>query len=110
MIIFDDADIALAAETIAVGGYFNAGQDCTAATRVIASPKVYADIVDALAEQAKDTKTGAARRRGHPLRAAQQPEPVRARRGHGRRGARPRAHRGGRRTHRRARASSTSRP
>jgi len=58
VIIFDDADIALAAETIAVGGYFNAGQDCTAATRVIASPKVYADIVDALAEQAKATKTG----------------------------------------------------
>ena len=58
VIIFDDADIALAAETIAVGGYFNAGQDCTAATRVIASPKAYADIVDALAEQAKGTKTG----------------------------------------------------
>jgi betaine-aldehyde dehydrogenase len=58
VIVFDDADIALAAETIAVGGYFNAGQDCTAATRVIASPKVYADMVDALAEQAKGTKTG----------------------------------------------------
>jgi betaine-aldehyde dehydrogenase len=58
VIIFDDADIALAAETIAVGGYFNAGQDCTAATRVIASPKVYADVVDALAEQARATKTG----------------------------------------------------
>src|SRR5207342_2279003 len=58
VIIFDDADIALAAETIAVGGYFNAGQDCTAATRVIASPKVYADVVDALADQAKATKTG----------------------------------------------------
>jgi betaine-aldehyde dehydrogenase len=58
VIIFDDADIALAAETIAVGGYFNAGQDCTAATRVIAAPKVYADMVDALAEQAKGTKTG----------------------------------------------------
>jgi betaine-aldehyde dehydrogenase len=58
VIIFDDANVALAAETIAVGGYFNAGQDCTAATRVIASPKVYADIVDALAEQAKGTKTG----------------------------------------------------
>ena len=58
VIVFDDADIALAAETIAVGGYFNAGQDCTAATRVIASPKAYADVVDALAEQAKGTKTG----------------------------------------------------
>ncbi|HET6172280.1 MAG TPA: gamma-aminobutyraldehyde dehydrogenase [Gaiellales bacterium] len=59
VIIFDDADIALAAETIAVGGYFNAGQDCTAATRVIAAPEVYADMVDALAEQARATKTGA---------------------------------------------------
>ena len=88
VIIFDDADIALAAETIAVGGYFNAGQDCTAATRVIASPKVYADIVDALAEQAKEHEDRHARRRGHALRAAQQHEPVRARRGHGRRGAR----------------------
>ena len=55
VIIFDDADIALAAETIAVGGYFNAGQDCTAATRVLAGPEVYGDIVDALAEQAKAT-------------------------------------------------------
>jgi betaine-aldehyde dehydrogenase len=40
-------------------GYFNAGQDCTAATRVIAGPKVYGDFVEALAEAAKGTKTGA---------------------------------------------------
>ncbi len=58
VIVFDDADIELAVETIAMTGYFNAGQDCTAATRVIAGPKVYADFVDALAEQAKKTKTG----------------------------------------------------
>src|SRR3954451_13750705 len=58
VIIFDDADIALAAETIAVGGYFNAGQDCTAATRVIASPRAYADTVIALTDQAKATKPG----------------------------------------------------
>jgi betaine-aldehyde dehydrogenase len=58
VIIFDDADVALAAETIAVGGYFNAGQDCTAATRVLAGPGVYDDFVAALAEQAKNTVTG----------------------------------------------------
>ena len=58
VIIFDDADIELAVSTIAMTGYFNAGQDCTAATRVIAGPKIYGDFVDALAEQAKKTKTG----------------------------------------------------
>ena len=56
--MFDDADIAAAAEGIAIAGYFNAGQDCTAATRVIASPGIYADIVAALAEQAAGTKVG----------------------------------------------------
>ncbi|WP_370614719.1 gamma-aminobutyraldehyde dehydrogenase [Mumia sp. Pv 4-285] len=58
VVVFDDADIAAAAEAIAVGGYFNAGQDCTAATRVLASPRVYADFVDAISEQAKSLKTG----------------------------------------------------
>ena len=58
VIIFDDAHIELAVSTIAATGYFNAGQDCTAATRVIAGPKIYGDFVDALAEQAKKTKTG----------------------------------------------------
>ena len=58
VVVFDDADVAAAAEGIAVAGYFNAGQDCTAATRVIAGPKVYDDFVAALAEQAKGTKTG----------------------------------------------------
>jgi betaine-aldehyde dehydrogenase len=58
VIIFDDADIELAVETIAMTGYFNAGQDCTAATRVIAGPKIYRDFVDALTEAAKKTKTG----------------------------------------------------
>ena len=58
VIIFDDADIEAAAEAIAVAGYFNAGQDCTAATRVIAGPGVYDDFVTALADQAESTKTG----------------------------------------------------
>ena len=58
VIVFDDADIKAAAEAIAVAGYFNAGQDCTAATRVIAGPGVYDDFVSALADQAESTKTG----------------------------------------------------
>ena len=58
VIVFDDADLSVAAEAIAIAGYFNAGQDCTAATRVIAAPKIYGDVVDALAEQARGTITG----------------------------------------------------
>ena len=58
VVVFADADVEAAAEGIAVAGYFNAGQDCTAATRVIAGPGVYGDLVDALAEQAKGTVYG----------------------------------------------------
>jgi len=58
VIVFDDADIEAAAEAIAGAGYFNAGQDCTAATRVLAGPGVHDDFVSALTEQAKNTKTG----------------------------------------------------
>ena len=59
VVVFDDADVAAAAEAIALGGYFNAGQDCTAATRVLAGPGIHDDFVAALAEQARNTKTGA---------------------------------------------------
>jgi betaine-aldehyde dehydrogenase len=58
VIVFDDADVATAAEEIAIAGYFNAGQDCTAATRVLAAPGVHDDFVSALSEQAAQTKTG----------------------------------------------------
>jgi betaine-aldehyde dehydrogenase len=58
VIVFDDADLEAAAEEIAVAGYFNAGQDCTAATRVLAAPGAYEDFVAAITEQAKNTKTG----------------------------------------------------
>jgi betaine-aldehyde dehydrogenase len=58
VIVFDDADIEKAAEGIAVAGYFNAGQDCTAATRVLAGPGVHDDFVAAITEQAQNTKTG----------------------------------------------------
>jgi betaine-aldehyde dehydrogenase len=53
VVVFDDADVASAAEEIAVAGFFNAGQDCTAATRVLAGPRVHDDFVAALAEQAR---------------------------------------------------------
>ena len=59
VIVFDDADLEAAAEGIAVAGYFNAGQDCTAATRVLAGPGIHDDFVAALAEQARATRTGA---------------------------------------------------
>ena len=58
VIVFDDADLELAAENIALAGYFNAGQDCTAATRVLAGPRVHDEFVAALAEQARSTRTG----------------------------------------------------
>ncbi|HEX2550540.1 MAG TPA: gamma-aminobutyraldehyde dehydrogenase [Nocardioidaceae bacterium] len=58
VVVFDDADIEAAAEGIAMAGYFNAGQDCTAATRVLAGPGVHSDFVAALTEQARNTKTG----------------------------------------------------
>ena len=58
VIVFDDADIEAAAEAIAGAGYFNAGQDCTDATRVLAGPGVHEDFVAAITEQAKNTKTG----------------------------------------------------
>jgi betaine-aldehyde dehydrogenase len=57
-VVFDDADIALAAEGLAVAGYFNAGQDCTAATRVLAGPRIYDDLVSALVEQAEAQTVG----------------------------------------------------
>ncbi|HEX6233818.1 MAG TPA: gamma-aminobutyraldehyde dehydrogenase [Jiangellaceae bacterium] len=58
VVVFDDADLAQAAEAIAGAGYFNAGQDCTAATRVLAGPRVYDDFVAELTDQAKNTKVG----------------------------------------------------
>jgi betaine-aldehyde dehydrogenase len=58
VIVFDDADPAKAAEAIAIAGYFNAGQDCTAATRVLAGPDIHDDFVSALVEQAQGQTTG----------------------------------------------------
>ena len=57
IVVFDDADVAAAAEWLAVAGFFNAGQDCTAATRVLVQAGVYEDFLAALTEQARNTAT-----------------------------------------------------
>ncbi len=53
VVVFDDADVEKAVAGIAEAGYFNAGQDCTAATRVLAGPRIHDDFVAALAEYAR---------------------------------------------------------
>ncbi|HET9649743.1 MAG TPA: gamma-aminobutyraldehyde dehydrogenase [Microlunatus sp.] len=58
VIVFDDADLAAAVEGIKVGGYFNGGQDCTAATRVLCQQGVYDEFVAELARAAQQTRTG----------------------------------------------------
>src|SRR5450432_287517 len=58
VVVFDDADLEKTAEGIAIAGYFNAGQDCTAATRVLAAPGIHDDFVAALSEQARNTVVG----------------------------------------------------
>src|SRR6478735_785214 len=57
VLVFDDADIASAAAGIAAAGYFNAGQDCTAATRVLAPESIAADLTEALADRARAATT-----------------------------------------------------
>ena len=52
VVVFNDADLAAAAEGIAIAGFFNAGQDCTAATRVLVQAGVYEEMVKLLADQA----------------------------------------------------------
>ncbi len=53
VVVFDDADLEAAVEGIAIAGYFNAGQDCTAATRVLVAPRIHDDFVAALSEYAR---------------------------------------------------------
>src|SRR3979490_2670419 len=53
VVVFDDVSLQDALETIAGTGYYNAGQDCTAATRVLAAGAVYDDVVSGLAAQAR---------------------------------------------------------
>ncbi|MBL1101264.1 gamma-aminobutyraldehyde dehydrogenase [Streptomyces coffeae] len=59
VVVFEDSDIAKAVEDISVAGFFNAGQDCTAATRVLVHESIHDEFVSALAKAAAETKTGA---------------------------------------------------
>ena len=60
VVVFADADLKAAAEGIAIAGYFNAGQDCTAATRVMVQEEAYEEFVALLADQAQNNiATGA---------------------------------------------------
>jgi 1-pyrroline dehydrogenase len=58
VLVFDDADIEAAVEAVKIGGYWNSGQDCTAASRVIAGPKVYDDFVSGLSDAASSLAVG----------------------------------------------------
>ena len=58
VLVFDDADVETAVEGIRAAGYFNAGQDCTAATRVVAQGGIYDEFLAAMTEAVKNTKTG----------------------------------------------------
>ena len=79
VIVFDDADPAAAAEGIAGAGYFNAGQDCTAATRVLAGPRVHEELLGRAGRAGRGHDRRGHRQRGRRLRAAQQRQPTRAR-------------------------------
>ncbi|MFD5136970.1 gamma-aminobutyraldehyde dehydrogenase [Streptomyces sp. NPDC058378] len=57
-VVFEDADLGKAVDDLVVGGFFNAGQDCTAATRVLVHESVHDEFVSALAKAAAVTKTG----------------------------------------------------
>jgi 1-pyrroline dehydrogenase len=58
VLVFDDADMAQVVEWIKTGGYFNSGQDCTAATRVIAGPGIYDDLLSNLVPAVESLKVG----------------------------------------------------
>jgi len=58
MVVFDDADPAAVAEGIKIGGYYNSGQDCTAAARVLVGSKVYEQVIDALVPAVESIKVG----------------------------------------------------
>ena len=58
-VVFEDADLDATAFAVAQAGYFNAGQDCTAATRVLVQERVHDDFVNRLAEVAREVRSGA---------------------------------------------------
>ncbi len=58
VVVFDDADPAQVAEAIRIAGYWNSGQDCTAASRIVAGPKIYSRLLDELVPAVESLKVG----------------------------------------------------
>jgi 1-pyrroline dehydrogenase len=58
VVVFDDADVDAVNSWVKIAGFFNSGQDCTAATRVIAGPKIYDNLLSELAKSVKSVKVG----------------------------------------------------
>jgi betaine-aldehyde dehydrogenase len=58
VVVFDDADPAAVAEGIKIAGYWNSGQDCTAASRVVAGPKIYDALIEALVPAVESLQVG----------------------------------------------------
>lgn len=58
VLVFDDADPAAVAEGIKIGGYWNSGQDCTAASRVVAGPKIYERLLEELVPAVQSLRVG----------------------------------------------------
>ena len=81
VVVMPDADLPRAAELIAAAAYFNAGQDCTAATRVIVHRSVHDELVDLLVGGGRGHPARSAVRRRGRLRPAQQRGPPRQGRG-----------------------------
>jgi 1-pyrroline dehydrogenase len=58
VVVFDDADPAAVAEGIKIAGYWNSGQDCTAASRVVAGPKIYDKLIEELVPAVESLHVG----------------------------------------------------
>src|SRR5205807_4930561 len=58
VVVFDDADPAAVAQAVKLAGYFNSGQDCTAASRVVAGPKVYDRLLEELVPAVESLRVG----------------------------------------------------
>jgi betaine-aldehyde dehydrogenase/aminobutyraldehyde dehydrogenase len=58
VVVFDDADPAAVAEAVKIAGYWNSGQDCTAASRVVAGPRVYERLLEELVPAVQSLRVG----------------------------------------------------
>src|SRR5690348_6138966 len=58
VVVFDDADLEAVNQGIKIGGFFNSGQDCTAATRILAGPRIYDDLLASLVPTVESVKVG----------------------------------------------------